>query len=70
MAYMCTRSWGKECDGCMRCQESESENAFVGYCHGCDVDIYEDDAFKYVLGNLYCVECAEHIEEEDEEDEE
>ena len=65
MAYMCIHGYGKECDGCMRCQESE--NAFIGYCHGCGVDIYEDDDFKRVVGTIYCVECAEHLEEEEEE---
>ena len=63
MAYLCINGWGKECDGCMRCKEiEEEETKFEGICSECGVDIYEDDDYKCVEGELFCADCSPTIE--------
>ena len=61
MAYLCINGWGKECDGCMKCMEIEEENRFEGICSECGADIYEEDNFKYIEGELFCEDCSPTI---------
>lgn len=54
MAYLCTNGLGKECDGCMCCQEQEIE----GICCECGENIDKDENFEYIDGELFCGYCS------------
>lgn len=60
MAYLCINGLGKECDGCMCCQEQEIE----GICCECGIDVYQNEDFMYLDGKLLCEDCLSIIDEQ------
>lgn len=58
MAMICI-SGGRECDGCMRCQE-QSEPEPIGCCAHCDEPVYsDDDRYEFPDGEIVHDYCAE-----------
>lgn len=56
MAMTCV-CLGKECDGCMACQDAMAAKT-VFWCCECGCRILEDDVYYDFDGDLYCEDCV------------
>lgn len=56
LGYRCIKNGAKECDACGECQE---KGLFT--CENCNCEIFEDDEYYEIGGQILCEDCVRDI---------